>query len=156
MRRASITSREWGSSVKMVNIRGMLFLLMTSGDWSIVIGLQGDWSVKRSVKFRKKYLYHYFLVLITSLETYKLNIILIIITCYSSTPCLIDNNSQRCEPFHLLQASPHPSHLTQPHPHAVRCKVIVICNCQLVPYWRELLRVSWSQTRNLDLPFANT
>ena len=38
-----------------------------------------------------------------------------------------------------LQTSPHPSHLTRPHPHAVRCKVIIISDCRLVPYWRNLL-----------------
>ena len=33
-----------------------------------------------------------------------------------------------------LQTSPRPSHLTRPHPHAVRHKVIIIINCRLVPY----------------------
>ena len=33
-----------------------------------------------------------------------------------------------------IQTSPHPSHLTRLHPHAVRRKVIIINNCRLVPY----------------------
>ena len=49
-----------------------------------------------------------------------------------------------------------PSHLTRPHPHAVRRKVIITGNCRLFPYWRELLGVNWSWTWNSDLPFTNT
>ena len=33
-----------------------------------------------------------------------------------------------------LRTSPHPSHLAQPHPHAVKRKVIIISDCRLVPY----------------------
>ena len=66
--------------------------------------------------------------------------IVIIITCYLSTPLLIMNNSQRCEQCHLYKLlHTHPSHLTRPHPHAVRRKVTIFSNCRLVPYWRELL-----------------
>ena len=67
-----------------------------------------------------------------------------------------------CERFTKVRAMsssrtpPHPSHLTQSHPHAVRCKVIIIISCRLVPYWREFLGVSWSWTRNSNLPFVNT
>ena len=76
--------------------------------------------------------------------------IILIITCYLSTPFLIANNSQSFEPCHLYELlhSPHPSHLTRPHPHAVRPKVIIISDCRLVPYWRELLGVGWSRALN--------
>ena len=47
-------------------------------------------------------------------------------------------------------------HWTWPHPQAVRHKVIMISKFRYVPYWRKLLGVSWSRTRNSDLPFANT
>ena len=54
-----------------------------------------------------------------------------------------------------LRTSPHPSHLTRPHVHSVRRKVIIISNCRLIPYWWEFLGVSWSRTRNSDLLVAN-
>ena len=37
------------------------------------------------------------------------------------------------------------------HTLAVRRKVIIISNCRLVPYWRKLLGVSWSRTRNFNV-----
>ena len=53
--------------------------------------------------------------------------------CYLSTPFLIFRilkGASRVIFTNFLNAHP----LTQPHPHAVRRKVIIISNCRLVPY----------------------
>ena len=54
-------------------------------------------------------------------------------------PLLIANNSPEVWAVSSLRTSPHPSHLTRPHSHVVRRKVIIISNCWLVPYCCELL-----------------
>ena len=59
--------------------------------------------------------------------------LIIIITCYLSTPFLIlaiHKGASRVIFTNFLNAHP----LTRPHPHAVRRKVIIISNCRLVPY----------------------
>ena len=60
-------------------------------------------------------------------------IIIIIITCYLSTPFIIlqiHKSASRVIFTNFLNAHS----LTRPHPHAVRRKVIIISNCRLVPY----------------------
>ena len=60
-------------------------------------------------------------------------IIIIIITCYLSTPFIIlqiHKGASRVIFTNFLNAHP----LTRPHSHAVRRKVIIISNCRLVPY----------------------
>ena len=61
-------------------------------------------------------------------------LIIIIITCYLSTPCFKCEQFTKVQAVSYLRASPHPSHLTRPHPHAVMCKVIIISEFGLVPY----------------------
>ena len=77
----------------------------------------------------------------TSLE----NLIIIIITCYLSTPFIIlqiHKGASRVIFTNFLKVHP----LTWPHPHAVGRKVIIISNCWLVPYWRESAGLKLSRT----------
>ena len=72
-------------------------------------------------------------------DSFKI-IIIVIITCYLSTPFIIlqiHKGASRVVFTNFLNAHP----LTRPHPHAVRRKVIIISNCRLVPYWREFLKI---------------
>ena len=69
------------------------------------------------------------------IDVFKIIIIIIIIIMayYLSTSFLIFpilKGASRVIFTNFLNAHP----LTRPHPHAVRRKVIIISNCQLVPY----------------------
>ena len=84
------------------------------------------------------------------------NTIIIIKTCYLSTPFInLRTILQRCEPCHHYE-------LLNTHP--IWHDLIPRCYAQSHYYqwlsvsslWRELIGVSWSRTRNSDIPFANT